>query len=225
MYFRYIFLFLLFFTASIVSAQTTVSIEHYNQSLPVVTTVATSTTPFSYNCVIGQTLTEFSIYTRSGASTRTLTLFVDNATTTGLSITATPAWSQWTGLNFVCNDGTFDIKFTISGSTFYVYGTQGDNSGKYVMPYVASGSNYGVIHRSTYTYSSSGSTVYVPINQYVTTAVCGGTPTSTCSFTYSTTTATTTDYTDHLDFMLLLWGVLLFAIGIAMFRSLAKKYL
>jgi len=76
-----------------------------------------------------------------------------------------------------------------------------------------------------FTLPSGGSITYIPINQYVTSSVCSGSPTSTCAFTYSTTTATTTDYSSYFDYITFFFGILLFGLGLLMFKGLISKYL
>jgi len=75
--------------------------------------------------------------------------------------------------------------------------------------------------------SSSSTTTYVPVNQYVTSLECvNSTPTTTCAFAYSTSTATSTyDYRPYFDYITLFVGLLLFGVGVWMFRSVAVKYL
>lgn len=75
---------------------------------------------------------------------------------------------------------------------------------------------------------SESSTVFIPIDTQLNNLTCvSNSPTSTCTFEYSTTTATSTtiDYSRHFDLFLLLTSILMFACGIALFRGLAKKYL
>lgn len=226
MYFKFLLAFTVFFSPFVASADTTFTVRDLAPTSPtVITTVATSTYPFSYSCVEGQTLTSFSLYTRTASSIRTLTLYIDTVAQTAESNNTTPAWVTWSGLSIPCTDGDFDITFTPSASTYYVYGLQGNTAYSYKLTNI-NGTQYGVYYSATFTYPDAGLATYIPINQYVTTAECvTGTPTSTCSFTYSTTTATTTDYTAKLDNMLLLMSVFLFFIGILLFRYVAKKYI
>jgi len=72
-------------------------------------------------------------------------------------------------------------------------------------------------------------TVYVPVNTELSSLECiNNSPTSTCSFTYATTSTTTSsniDYSKHFDLFLLFVGISFFALAIHLFRGLALKYL
>jgi len=224
--FKFLLAFVVFFSPFVASADVTFTVRDLAPTSPtVITTAATSTVPFVYSCVEGQTLTSFSLYTRTGSSNRTLTLYVDTVAQTAENNTATPAWVTWSSLSIPCTDGTFAITFTPSASTYYIYGNQGNTADSYKLVN-QNGTQYGVYSAAIFTYPEGGVGTYIPINQYVTNAECvNGTPTTTCSFTYSTTTASTTDYTAKLDNMLLLMSVFLFLIGISLFRFVAKKYI
>jgi len=127
-----------------------VSIQE-NDSSPTTLTTATSSASFVYSCVPGTRMETFEFYTRSGASTRTLVLNVDGIPHGTSTINTTPAWYSYTGINTMCTDGNFTITFTLSGSTYYIYGTQGDNLGDYKMVYNPSGTAYGALHKATFT--------------------------------------------------------------------------
>lgn len=79
----------------------------------------------------------------------------------------------------------------------------------------------------TFLTQSQSQTIYVPVQSEITALECiSNSPTSTCSFSYSTTTASTTpDYSPHFDLFLLFVGLSFFALAIYLFRALALKYL
>jgi len=138
-------------------------------------------------------------------------------------------------LNFNCTGTIATIEFDATNSATFQTRSSQPNSGEefFITPVditattTLSTATHRLIGKITYTPPTSGSTTYVPVNQYVTNLACvNGTPTTTCSFTYSTTTATTTyDYRANFDFITLFLGLLLFALGVYMFRSVAIKYL
>jgi len=79
----------------------------------------------------------------------------------------------------------------------------------------------------TFLTAGESSTVFVPMDSELTSLECvTNSPTSTCSFSYSTTTASSTpDYSRHFDLFLLFVGISFFALAIHLFRGLALKYL
>jgi len=77
-----------------------------------------------------------------------------------------------------------------------------------------------------YTLTANNTTTYVPVSQYVTDLECYNySPTTTCAFTYSTTTATTADYTSYFDYITFFLGIILFGLALLMFKGLITKYL
>jgi len=141
---------LLFIPMASFAAFGDVSIQE-NDASPTTITTATSSASFVYSCVPGTRMETLDYYTRSGASSRTLVLNVDGVPHGTSTINTTPAWYSYTGINTLCTDGDFTITFTLSGSTYYVYGTQGDYLGNYKMVYNPSGTAYGALHRATFT--------------------------------------------------------------------------
>jgi len=224
MFLRYTLAIVLFFIPFVSSA-------FYTELYPVLTKSMTGDLNFTIYCDTPVTITK--VYQRYGAQTAgTVFDLILPSQTVRATTTGTTGVLEFSFTGQTCNTSISATLDLISGDSSWSwyrlptapYGTTPpyDNMVIYAD---ASEATYWFPQGYDFTLPSSNVTTYVPINQYVTTAVCGGTPTSTCAFTYSTTTATTTDYTSQLDLFLLLWGLLLFAIGIAMFRSLAKKYL
>lgn len=117
---------------------------------PTTFSTATSTTPFELSCVPGQMLETFGFYTRSFSGTRNLGLSIDGVAKSTTTITTTPAYASYTDVDTLCLDGSWDVKFTPSASTFYVYGTQGDTQGDYVLLYTGTGATYGARYTATF---------------------------------------------------------------------------
>jgi len=151
---------------------------------------------------------------------------VHNSTTT---VNSTPTWYYFT-MNEPCTGGYVDMTI-ISPANYYSYQTVYTAGTGAEVPDVKvenrTTSLYNLYNLTLNKASSGGQTTYVPVNQYVTDLTCiNSTPTTTCAFAYSTTTATTTyDYRTNFDLITLFFGLLLFALGVYMFRSVAIKYL
>ena len=153
--FKPLVLLVLFFSASGIpfkaeSAFGDVSVEQNNISASQQTT-GTSTTPYSYSCVIGQQMTSFSFWTRAGSGSRSFALAVNGvqqgATTT---ITTTQAYAVFSNLAVPCLTGSWTFTFPISANEYYSYRTQDDVYGDYVLKNT-SGTLYGYRHRATFT--------------------------------------------------------------------------
>lgn len=136
----------------------------------------TSTTPLTYSCVIGQQLKSLSLWTRAGSGSRTLVLNVDGIDKGTTTITTTQAYSNYTNINTPCLDGSYDIKFKVSGSTYYLYATQLSNSNTdYLLKYIQTGIDYSTEYYATFdlpiTIASStdmgtSTTIFIPNNEF-----------------------------------------------------------
>jgi len=223
---KFIFAIILFFTPL-------VSFASYTEVYPALTKAATGDLTFTIYCDSGVSISK--IYQRYAASTAgTVIDLVLPSQTVRATTTSTAGVLEYSFIPVSCSPSISATLDFISGDSSWNW---------YRLPYApygitipysemlvyadASEASHWLSQGYDFTQASSNSTTYVPVNQYVTNLACvNGTPTTTCSFTYSTTTATTTyDYRTNMDFITLFFGLLLFALGVYMFRSVALKYL
>jgi len=191
-------------------------------------TATPSGTVHRIHCPSDYNLVRFGWQTRVNTGSQSIGFYFNgthNATTT---VTSTNTWYYFT-MNIPCTSGYVDMT-VISPVNYYSNQTVYTAGASAEVPYVkVQNTTTGLynVYNLTLNKASSASTTYVPVNQYVTDLSCvNSTPTTTCAFTYSTTTATTTyDYRTNFDFITLFLGLLLFAFGVYLFRSVALKYL
>jgi len=180
-------------------------------------------------CPSDYTLVRFGWQTRVNTGSQSLGFYFNgthNATTT---VTSVNTWYYFT-MNIPCTAGYVDMT-VISPVNYYSVQTAYTAGASAEVPDVKvenlTTGLYNLYNLTLNKSSSPSSATYVPVNQYVTDLTCvNSTPTTTCAFAYSTTTATTTyDYRTNFDLITLFFGLLLFALGVYMFRSVAIKYL
>lgn len=148
----YIFIILMLFPFASHAAFGDVSYKYEPTTVSTLPNATAAHPTITLNCVIGQQLTTFSLYTRSSSGSRTLTLLVDSATTSAQNTNTTPAWVQWTGINKPCLDGTLDIRFVPSAVNFYIYYNQPNDYGDYALfSDIIGGGNRLITSRQTYT--------------------------------------------------------------------------
>jgi len=229
---KILFVFLLLFAGSFVSADY-YSIGYTATNEQMLTSGGTQT--WNVRCPAGTTLTEIrNVWIDAISANANIDFYLDsNLVYSTTSVPTAGSGRAYTiPLNFTCTGSVVNLEFDSTNATTFQVRANGYNSGEeyYNSPVsitVPTSPYKNLVGTIVYTPASSNVTTYVPVNQYVTNLSCvNGTPTTTCSFTYSTTTATSTyDYRPYFDYITLFIGLLFFALGVYMFRSLAIKYL
>lgn len=107
------------------------------------------------SCVIGQNLEALNIYTRSTSGTRTVYLFVDNATTTSATINTTPGFAQFTP-DVPCLDGTLDVYLSTVGTTHYLYWSQPNSFAQYSLYRNIGGGDRLILNQQTWSLPLTG---------------------------------------------------------------------
>jgi len=234
----------LFFSQSLTTHAQDFTFTNSNNGANQNITAGTSQT-YELKCPLGLSIKEFELsMDASGGTSNTFGVYIAGVHIGTSTVSASDNFlfgtNNFTGVSYACISATSTVKvINASANAIQIGGLNGGFAQPLYQNYINT-SNY-IYFRTTpdtnnrflsakikYAIPSSGGNVYVPVDTELSSLQCiTNAPTSTCSFEYSTTTATSTtiDYSPQLNLFLIFIGLLSFAYGIYCFRSLAHKYL